>query len=210
MDLYINNKNKIMNYNEEYFFIKEGGSPFLYLKGAEDNRVFAFCKFIEQPEFPYDVYMEEPIPHNHKLCDCYYLSGVALHVFSEKIKNVIQALNPAKTDFIPANLHIKNNNYEDFFIMNCYNAHEVVDMEESEYRNSAAGGILSIEKLVIDPKKLDKIPLSERLIITVAESTTYIVFHKSVVDEIAKVNPQGMHAISLDVWDSDMGWELND
>jgi len=192
-----------MNINEEYFFLQDAGdSPTVYLKGFDDNMIFKGNKFIEQPESPYDLYMTDPVPRGHKFCDLYMCGKYQVVV--PKIKEAIEKLSPAKVDFIPADLYDKKNNSEEFFILNCYNLQNVLDLESSEYRLSANGGILSIEKLVLDSEKIKNIPEKERLIITIEESRTYRIFHQSVIDEIEKTNPKGCYAISIDAWKDDL------
>ncbi|GHU99282.1 hypothetical protein FACS1894159_03080 [Bacteroidia bacterium] len=196
--------------HEEYFFLwDDGETPSLTVEDKELAILLMWHEHRQLPDKPYDLYIRDTIPRNFTLGDFYFLSGKR-QVVSKRIKTAIESLHPTNIDFLPADIHFHNDFEEEYFIINSYNRISCMDLDKSEWRKShhPDGGVLSIDKLVLDTVKLGKIPIEQRLVFILDECETFTLYHESIVDKIEKLNPSGMHAISVDAWDSDIGFML--
>ena len=58
----------------------------------------------------------------------------------------------------------------------------------------------NVEKIVLDKKALEKIPLNKRLVFVSKEHSRFELYHKTVVDFIMQVKPEGLFFIPVDKW----------
>jgi tmRNA-binding protein len=78
---------------------------------------------------------------------------------------------------------------------------ECFDKEKSTYKISQLTKTWrTIEKLVLHNKHLSEIPLKERLVIKSKETSVLLLYHKSIVDIIMSVNPDGVSFIPVEEW----------
>ncbi|GHT14492.1 hypothetical protein FACS189426_20890 [Bacteroidia bacterium] len=190
---------------EYYFLADDGSTPSLRVNDKKTAELLMWHEHHEISNNSFDLYFDENLPERFLLGDFYFLSGKR-QVVSDKIKNEILKLNPIKINYLPVNIHINNNIIKNYFIINSYNRIACMDLEQSEYREShhPDGGVLSIDKLVLNYSVLDKIPLEERLVFILDECETYTLYHEKIIEKLKKLNPNGMHAINIKEWDSDM------
>lgn len=73
-------------------------------------------------------------------------------------------------------------------------------MKRSRYQPDLDGSILIPEKVVLDAKKLAKVPLERRLLFRPQEYGTMWLYHESVKDVIESVKPVGLRFFSLRDW----------
>ena len=60
--------------------------------------------------------------------------------------------------------------------------------------------ISSIEQLFLSQKVLAKIPLEDRLVFTLKEHISFRIYHKSIVEAIMSVNPEGVTFYPIEEW----------
>ena len=201
--------------SEYYLLVKDSAYPSLEYRDSDNYDLsweLECYKPIEMPEASFDLYLRKPFPRNPKIVDYHRLFGIR-HVFSERVKQAIEELSPVRIGFLPTNIRTKNNYYENHFIFYSYNLIPCMDVQNSVYTKSSYSTpeqfrALSVDKLALDSSKLADIPLPERRIFSLGETTAYTLFHESVINNIEKLNPKGMHAVSLDVWYSDISMRL--
>jgi hypothetical protein len=196
--------------NSEYYILVEDSEyPALAYKDWGDfdlDRTLNLNRPIEKmPEFPFDLYLRKPVPRKPKLADYHILFGLE-HVVSERVKLTIEEMNPIKIEYLPADIHLNSTGYEEgYFILNIYNVITAMDKAHSEWTKShnprPEREVLSIDKLVLDLSKLADIPLQERLIFALGECPVYKLFHESIIDNIARLEPKGFYAVPVKAWD---------
>ena len=194
----------MVDYNEEYFFLKLSSS----LKYKNPNfdlwRNLHTSGPSEIPESPIDLYVIPPIA-GYSIGDYDSFNGGFDYVFSERVKNVIERLNPVNTQFLATNIHKGKKIYDGYFILHCYHRISCMDKKNSFWTKSNISKpekeVLSIDKLVLDDSEIKNLPVSERLIFKVKECTLYILFHKSIVDEIKKLpRAKGLSFVAVKDW----------
>lgn len=75
-----------------------------------------------------------------------------------------------------------------------------MDRQLSRFKLSPYGIALSLPRLVLDEKVLQEIPLERRQVFRLKESTSTHVFHQSVVEKVAALQPEGLRFIRVDKW----------
>ncbi|GHS90140.1 hypothetical protein FACS189487_11490 [Campylobacterota bacterium] len=123
-------------------------------------------------------------------------------VFSKKVYDVLEPLNIKGLQLVPVIITgNKGEEYDNYWVANIYNTIECFDKEKSVYKYSDFLACWErIEKLVLDKEKLSKIPLDERLVFIPKETSQFIVYHKSIVDVILSVNPEGVFFVPVEKW----------
>ena len=123
-------------------------------------------------------------------------------VISRKIQDVLAGMSIGDVQFIPATITGKKNEiYEDYFYLHICNYLSVMDREHSVYDWDDFIKVASpIEKLVLDWKLLEAIPLEKRLIFRLKENDGFELFHKSVVDAIMATEPKGVRFTKVEDW----------
>jgi len=161
------------------------------------------------------LYIPEKAPNNH-ICylrfsdrvsnpdlDTDYFDLDGFSVFSKKVKEAFEHILLIGFELIPAIIRDDNDEeINDFWVGNIYNEMNCFDRNKSKFGevSTLTGEWENIEKLVIDSDKLKEIPLSERLFIFSKESSSFLLYHKSVIDIIQSVNPKGMRFVSIEEW----------
>jgi hypothetical protein len=125
------------------------------------------------------------------------------HVVSERVKLAIEEMNPIKVEYLPADIHMNSIGYEEgYFILNIYNVISAMDKANSIWDKSCHPDpkkeVGFIDKLVLDSSKLIEIPLADRLIFALEENPSKTLFHESVIDNIAKLEPKGFYAVPVE------------
>ena len=210
-----------MNRQEQYFLLEKYDPANRYASINLSNR--------EQREIDYQSHFADPIKAKWKdpiefkfrkdysrksqMADYHYWAPPK--VFSERIKEVIESMNIPNIEFLEAEItDLKNETHYDYYIMHVCRLIACFNKEKSKWEPPIfdPNKVMSIDKMVLDMDKLEKIPLQERLIFRLEECRNYHLFHESVVDAIAKLDPvpTGFRFVSVGAWHSDIGWELED
>ena len=141
----------------------------------------------------------EPIPRNPVLAD--YLSSPKT-VFSQKIYEVLKPLDIKNIQWLPAIIEgLNGEEYADYWGLRILKKRECLDRELSDCEFETFG-LWDVKRLVIDKKKLENIPLEERLIFIMGEHS-YDLFHESIVEKIMSVNPTGLRFVDLEHFNDD-------
>lgn len=182
------------DYNEEYFYMRPVPNiyPVLMLLGLQDS-IFLSDKPIEHTHlrFVFDLTLT---PNNApKLGEAH---GIGQNfVVSARVKEAFEELGLVKTQFVPASIRDEQNNiHEGYYAMHMHNSINCADLKYSDWTPSSANPneVQSIHKLVLDNAVLDTVPLEGRLAIMIGETHNCGIYHRSVVDHILKLRPQGI------------------
>jgi hypothetical protein len=121
-----------------------------------------------------------------------FLSG-PLDFVRKRIADVMQSLNMEGVRFIPTKLTFpKGEITEDYICINVEdNTYEAMDKEKSDFEYDC--GSYWINKIVLDREILKDIPLNKRLGFRLREKPGYPLYHKSVIEAIAALEPTGVY-----------------
>ncbi|MHC6204037.1 imm11 family protein [Breznakiellaceae bacterium SP9] len=157
-----------------------------------------------------DVMVEEPIdlelitmkfwePYPKKPVMVDFHDGGGMGVVSQKIYEALSPMKIKGIQLILATIFDPKNKktYGDYYFLHIHNYLECLDKDKSVYKASGVGTILYINKMVLDTTVLSKIPLEDRLIFHLGEMFTHQLFHKSIVDVIMAVNPEGIRFVNV-------------
>jgi len=139
----------------------------------------------------------DPVPKNPRMAD-YHSSPHS--VISKKIYDVLSPLDIYGIQLLPA--RIRGNDDEEFsnyWAIHIYNKIKCVDAALSDCVIKTIR-LFKVKKLVFDKQILGSIPLNKRLIFRLGEDSSYQIFHKSIVDSIMSVNPEGIKFTNIEDW----------
>ena len=191
-----------MNDNFEYYLVGCDNTPNVpSLKPSDETDIRFLMREvpIELPDEPMELAFRSPIPRKPKMVDFHEMPS---SVFSGKIANVLQPMNIEGLQLVPATVVGKDTEYKDYWIVYIYKKIECMDMEHSVYEISPLDGwVKNIRRFFLDTKKLAEIPLEKRLIFLLKEERAKRIYHKSVVDAIMSVNPEGIRFYPLEQYE---------
>ena len=189
-----------MDTNEfEYYIVDANDNGQYPLLVVTENEDYEFEEeMIEDPE-PMTYVLGEPVPKKPVMAD-YHFSERS--VISKKIYDALVHKNIEGIQFIPAVIIGKKDEiYEDYFYFHIYNYLSVMDKEKSIYKWMKTANVANpIDKLVLNQKALEEIPLEKRLIFRLRENDTFELFHKSIVDTIMATEPKGIRFTKVENW----------
>ena len=176
--------------NSKYYFVESKGDKAYPLVASQN---FTKVKFGKADIL--EVIIRPPVPRKPVMAD--FLSG-SKDVFDKRITDVMQSMNmegvrffPAEVDDTKGNIH---NNYTCVYVDD--NTYNLLDLEKSTYEvddDDEDEIIYTAQRVVIDRKKLNEIPLNKRLGMRLDEAPGYTLYHQSVVDAIMALEPTGMY-----------------
>lgn len=147
---------------------------------------------------PLKLCFNSPIPKKPQMTDYHSLPNA---VVSKKIFEVLNDMKIWGIQLLPAEIRNNRNNkiYPDYWVIYIYNKIQCLDMKGAKYKLDN-GKVREITKLTLDKEILSKIPLEKRLIFSLQEARSMEIYHKSVVDAIMAVNPEGIVFTPIEEW----------
>lgn len=182
--------------NEEYFYMMPVGKnhPILQFIHPEEDRLLLFEEQKVTENHLIEFQFKTPIPWQYRLADVH---GYAQYlVVSDKIKNILEPMDLKNVQYLPTT--VKNPKtgdiYSGYWTLHVYNLIFCLDRGKSIYEtfDEEDDHIFNIEKLVLDNRALEKIPLNERLIFSLGEEGLEIFFHISIAEKIVAAKPKGV------------------
>jgi hypothetical protein len=146
-----------------------------------------------------------PVPAKPRLVDYFSLDG-GDSVFSKKIYDALEPHTVKGLQLVPAIIRGKKDvEYKDFWVANVYQRMYSFDKDKSEYGriSSFTNTWADIESVVLDKELLLKTPLEDRLVFVAKENVAFILYHKSIVDIIMSVEPEGICFTAVESWNAD-------
>jgi hypothetical protein len=191
-----------MQTNEfEYYVIERKGDKAYPLVSSDpdskhtrlyrgDNFSLYHGKEIPNPQ-TMEFIFSYPIPRKPVIGD--YFSSAGDSIVSMKIADAMKAMNIKGIQLIPATVESdKGDVYENFFYVYIHHYIKAMDKEKSDYKYDDEWDTYSINSFRLDEKVLKEIPLEERLVFIMKESSIANLYHRSVVDAILATNPEGV------------------
>lgn len=195
------------DYNEEYFFLVANSNrfPAFDFTGPDysSNKLKFFKEVAIDDQTVIPLKFSNPIPPKPELTDIH--SMASNRVFSLRVKEALESLHLKNVQFVPATVEDEQGNITGgYYIPHIYNLIRCVDTEKSIYEDDTEDDDFpnyDVEKLVLDNAVLDAIPLQERLVFAPEEAILKRVYHRSVVDKVMALKPDGAAFYQLSTFD---------
>ncbi|GAA5645946.1 imm11 family protein [Vibrio proteolyticus] len=195
-------------YNHQYYIVFENyddDTLYLTTHDRSDHRNYEYTKLVgSEPMFFTNGYRDEdlakgisrPIKQAH-LSSTY-------PVITNEIKNALRGIENELFQFYPAVILDDNDTYnEDYWVFNVFHKMDVLDIDNCAIRriNPNREG-QKIQKYFLSDNKLDKIPLSERLVFKPKFSNiSHIIVHETVVNIFQKHDVDTLNFIKISDWE---------
>ena len=195
------------DYNEEYFYMMAGGVNFPAVDFTGASQIGNSFMFFEEEAIDDQTVVplkfSDPVPRKPQLADVHAMASN--RVISTRIKEILESFSLKNVQFVPATVEDKNGNeIEGYYIPHIYNLIRCVDTQKSEYRDKSRNAnipVYDIKKLVLDNEVLDQIPLEDRLVFALEEQGLKRLYHRSVVEKILALKPDGVAFYQLSTYD---------
>lgn len=189
----------------DYYLISSTGEPNVPILMNHDE--------LNSEDFDYDVvydnsYVEVDSPIYLALNPPYPakpnfnadLFQTPLAVYSQKIHDVLIQFDIKKYQLLPGIIvDRKGEEHKGFWLEHIYNEIPCIDTEKSECDYIPFGKTWGhFEKIVLNNELLKETPLKDRLIIWPAETSEFMLYHKTIVDAIMEVKPINIKFIPID------------
>ncbi|GHU05913.1 hypothetical protein FACS1894158_10450 [Betaproteobacteria bacterium] len=180
----------------DYDVDPDGEDFIIDMEKAEDDKISYLC-------------YATPVPRKPVMVDYHDLDG--REVFSKKVYDVLKTKDIKGLQWVPAVIEGKKGEvYTDYWIANIYQEYAFLDPKKSEREGEIDedGRWDMIDSMVLDRDLMSKIPLEERLVFVSRENAAYVLYHKSIVDLIMSVNPQGIVFVPIEKWYNGISYKL--
>jgi hypothetical protein len=139
----------------------------------------------------------DPVPRKPVIGD--YFSEPE-SIVSKKIADVIKPMNIKGIQLIPAIIESnKGDMYKDLYWIYIYHYIEAMDKKKTKFELRKSG-VYFFDRFALDEKILSEIPLEERLVFKLKEKDSIKLYHRSVVDAIVALNPEGIQFTKVEDW----------
>ncbi|MBZ4420425.1 imm11 family protein [Myxococcus sp. RHSTA-1-4] len=187
----------------EYFVIMRAG-PSSYPLLAWDEFSGPFFRGVFAPfTRPIRLRLGAPVPRNPVMVDYHSLPTP---VVSERLKDVLEPMDLHGVQLVPADVKVAPDDVRRYWMLHVYNEIACIDRQRSTLSLYSDGDVLGIDKLVLDENVLREIPLEQRRVFVLAESTSTHLFHQSVMDPLMALQPEGVRFIRADQWNDGAGF----
>nr|WP_211193739.1 DUF1629 domain-containing protein [Pyxidicoccus fallax] len=156
-------------------------------------------------ETPVQLRVAEPVPPRPIMVDHHSLPAP---VVSQRLMEVLAQFELPGAQLVPADVAVGDSVLR-YWLVHVYNRLPCLDRRRSIFTPSPSGLLLlSLDALVLDEDVLSKVPLAQRLLFVLAESTSVYLFHRSVVDRVLALTPppEGLRFIPVSDWNDSAGF----
>ena len=189
---------------EDYYVLERSGpSSYPLLEWDQSGSLFRKGTAVAVTA-PIRLRLGAPVPRSPVMVDHHSLPEP---VVSARIRDVLEPLGLYGVQLVPADVKIDDGDSRRFWLLHVYCRLKCMDMKKSVCRFYPSGSVLSIEKLVLDERTLEEIPLERRLLFVLAESTSVYICHRSIVDTVLAVAPQGLRFVPVEQWNEGAGFQ---
>ena len=171
-----------------------------YFMESKEDQAYPMIDLLDEYGEIIEAQLGDPLPRRPILAD--YLTG-AKDFVTKKIADVMLAMNMEGVRIVPIELSDQKGGYiEDYYCIYVDdNTYEALDKEKSDYEYDEECDMYYISEYVLDREVLKKIPLNKRLGWRLLEDPGIYLYHKSVIDEIKKLNPTGVEFINIEEYE---------
>jgi hypothetical protein len=158
---------------------------------------------------PVRLRLGSPVPRNPVMVDHHSLPQP---VFSARVVEVLAPLGLYGVQLVPADVTVKPGDVRRYWVLHVFNEIHCLDRQRSVCTFFPGREVvLSVERLVLDERVLEGIPLERRLLFVLAESTSTYVFHRSLVERLLALTPppEGIWFVRADKWSDSAGFQVD-
>ena len=143
-----------------------------------------------------NMVLADPIPPKPKMADYFGLEPV----FSEKVVEVFKSLDDPLMQFFPVKLKGLRDDVYDYTYVRFCNYQRVIDLEKSEcdMHPRLPDVVVFMERMILSEEKLAVIPTENRLVFRSLLRGANIIFHKSIVDKVMALEPEGIRFVQVE------------
>ncbi|MGR5286336.1 hypothetical protein ACP3V5_13515 [Vibrio maritimus] len=179
----------------EYYFVKENQPTPVY-ETPEEYEEALYSAIFTFPKNPV------PVLAKYKPVGDYVVGDIVVEPefsISEDIYNLLSFKNVYGGNWVP--IKIVDNGEYNLMLLQLANEVDAIDHNESRYKRFKRGRITGMKELVLDKKKLSRVPLNKRLIFRDSCWGFHLFFHETIVDEIRSFNPTGVDFVPVEEFD---------
>ena len=204
-----------MNTNDFDYYIAESDSAFTSpLLGVDNDVDSEGCEFLDDIEKVSEntlVYLTfaSPVPRKPAMVD--YLNLDGREVFSKKVYDVLKEHDFKGLQLVPVVITSRKKDavYKDYWVLNVYQEYALLDKDKSVYkRANIMGSWDMLDKMALNEELVLKMPLEDRLAFVSCENPAYVLYHKTLVDIIMSVNPEGIVFVPIEKWYNGISYSL--
>lgn len=202
-----------MNNEFDYYLLrnsfKGGRVPRLKVDDTVNPSGTAFLSFYRPVPDDYVAHLcfGPPIPADPTVDTDAMALGGACRVFSRKIYDAVNLHHFKGLQFVPAVIRgLNGQEFREFYVANVCRTLFSFDEQKTQFDSidDFTGAWFDIEKIVLDRTRLAEIPLEERLVFVAKEHPAYIPYHRTIVDAMMSVEPDGLVATPVEEWEEGM------
>lgn len=190
---------------DEYYVIERAGPNTYPLLGWDQSAgMFRKGKPVTVTE-PVRLRLAEPVPPAPVMVDHHSLPEP---VVSTRVQEVLAPLRIHGVQLVPADVRVGGDALR-YWLLHIHNRVACLDRTQSVFKLSRSGLLLlSLDALVLDEEVIAGIPLEQRLVFVLAESTSVHLFHRTVVDRVMSLTPppEGLRFIPVSDWNDSAGF----
>ena len=192
--------------NNEYYVLERTIDSMLFDWDQRSGK-FSRNKPVEQ-DTPVLVKIGAPVPKAPVLMDHHEMPE---SVISETIYNVLASLNIFGIQLFPVSTrHPGEDDFvfsKNYWLLHIWNSIACLDKTNSVFSEDAEfDDITSISKLILNGNILSNIDQDQRLVFTLSEFSSIKLVHKSIVQEIQKLEPSGVRFFPVANWSTTAGF----
>jgi len=186
-----------MSLSNDYFvLIRENNDDYPLVTWIVYHREFMLPHPVSsQP--PVRLKVSDPVPRNPQFVD--YHEG-SIVIVSEKVKSTLDGIHGVQ--LVPATLDTSSVKLP-YYILHVWKEIAAIDRPKSDCDFDDDGDMIrDVRSLTLSESVLWSIPLEERKVFLLPESTSTQLVHKTIVDKVLATNPVGLRFLPLASWNS--------
>ncbi|HYO60235.1 imm11 family protein [Archangium sp.] len=186
------------------YFVLERAGPSNYPLLEWDALYWGFGK--PQPvaiKEPVRLRLGDPVPRKPVMVDHHSLPEP---VISTRLKEVLEPLELFGVQFVPADVKVREGEVLRYWLVHVYNEISCLDRQQAKFTTLPSGRIFDFDRLVLDEKVLGEIPLERRRVFILAEWRSAYLFHRSIVEKVLALQPEGLRFFRVDEWSDSAGF----
>jgi len=190
-----------MNFDNEYYLMERENNEHNPLFTMDDECTVGYDAFhgnypVRLGENDHLIYtMKPPIPEQPQLADYLVTPRPIIDV---KIKQILESITLSGCQYFPTSVRFDGKLHDNYYFWHIYL--EIACLHMARSNTKQIGSRLTVRAISLDETILNHISESGCWVFRLAESTSRILVHESVVEKVMAINPTGIRFIRVDEW----------